>query len=169
MYEDEEEEQEIINAPKQPSRRVGNVFRDIAKPSRKMKMPKFFRSFYFVVGLIFIIWMAFFDINDVYTQYQRREKLKQLQRDKVFYTKGIKDIKEERSKLSTDPKKLEKFAREKYFLKKKGEDVYVILEEKEKNELEEAKVLNPQINARPPALPEVKKDTSAKKDTTKSK
>ncbi|HAS41724.1 MAG TPA: septum formation initiator [Microscillaceae bacterium] len=132
-------------------------------------MPKLFRSFYFIVGSIFVIWMVFFDINDIYTQYQRREKLQQLQRDKVFYAKGIKNIKEERAKLSTDPKKLEKFAREKYFLKKKGEDVYVILKEKEKNELEEAKVLNPQVNARPPALPKAKKDSTAKKDTTKGK
>jgi len=168
MYEDDEEE-EITNTPKKPSRRVGNVFRDVVKPPKKMKMPKLFRSFYFIVGSIFVIWMVFFDINDIYTQYQRREKLQQLQRDKVFYAKGIKNIKEERAKLSTDPKKLEKFAREKYFLKKKGEDVYVILKEKEKNELEEAKVLNPQVNARPPALPKAKKDSTAKKDTTKGK
>lgn len=169
MYEDDEEEElEITNTPKERSRRIGNVFREMAKPTKKMKVPKFFRSFYFIVGVIFVVWMLFFDINDLYTQYQRREKLKQLQRDKVFYKKGIENIKEERAKLSTDPKKLEKFAREKYFLKKKGEDVYVIVQEKEKNDLEEAKVLNPQGDMRQPDLRPKKVDTT-KKDTTKRK
>lgn len=164
MHEDEEE---IFNAPKVPEasagKRLGNMFKNRGEaPKKKFKVPKFFRSFYFIVGSIFLIWMLFFDINDLYTQYQRREKLKQLQKDKVFYAKGIKKIKDERAKLSTDPKKLEKFAREKYYMKKKGEDVYVVVEEKDKEETVEAKVLTPKTNTTPPPAP-IKKDTTAKK------
>lgn len=169
----EEEEEELTNTPKSPElsagKRLGNMFKESLEASKKrtLGVPKFFRSFYFIFGSIFIIWMLFFDINDLYTQYQRREKLKQLQRDKVFYSQGIKKIKEERAKLSTDPKKLEKFAREKYYLKKKGEDVYVILEEKDKEKVVEAKVLNPKTNARPPALPKTTRPDTVKTDTTK--
>jgi cell division protein FtsB len=163
MHEDEEE---IVNAPKTPEasagRKLGNMFKNRGEATKKkFKVPKFFRSFYFIVGSIFLIWMLFFDINDLYTQYQRREKLKQLQKDKVFYANGIKKIKDERAKLSTDPKKLEKFAREKYYMKKKGEDVYVVVEEKDQEETIEAKVLETKTSTTPPPPP-VKKDTSKK-------
>ncbi|EAY28828.1 FtsB family cell division protein [Microscilla marina] len=162
MHEDEEEE--LINAPKtNAGKRLGNMLKNRGEvQKKKFKIPKFFRSFYFITGSIFLIWMLFFDINDLYTQYQRREKLKQLQKDKVFYANGIKKIKDERARLSTDPKKLEKFAREKYYMKKKGEDVYVVVEEKDKEETVEAKVLNPKTNATPPPAP-IKQDTTQKK------
>lgn len=161
----DEEEEEIVNLPKNTEasagRKLGNMFRNVAAPKQKVKIPKFFRSFYFIVGSIFLIWMLFFDINDLYTQYQRREKMKQLQKDKVFYAKGIQKIKDERAKLSTDPKKLEKFAREKYYMKKRGEDVYVIVEEKDKEEVVEAVITTPKNNTKLAPVPKKEQTTSA--------
>ena len=167
---DDEEEKEITNSPKNTEtsvgKKLGNMFRNVAEArKKKAKIPKFFRSFYFIIGSIFLIWMLFFDINDLYTQYQRHEKVKQLQRDTIFYTKGIKKIKDERAKLSTDSKKLEKFAREKYYMKKKGEDVYVIVEEKDKEEIVEAVIATPKRANTPPPVPKTEETTQT--DSTK--
>ena len=87
------------------------------------------RNKYFIAGLAFLTWMLFFDRNDLMSQYEYRSQLNKLQAEKEFYTresaKTIKDLNE----LSTNREKLEKFARERYLLKKKGEDVFVIITE----------------------------------------
>lgn len=76
--------------------------------------------------------MLFFDRNDLMSQYEYRNQLNKLQAEKEFYlkesTKAVNDLNE----LSTDKSKLEKFAREKYLMKKENEDVFVIITEEAK-------------------------------------
>ncbi|MCK5206683.1 MAG: septum formation initiator family protein [Cyclobacteriaceae bacterium] len=93
------------------------------------KLPKFTTSFYFITGMLFIFWMLFLDSNDVYTQNRLRRQLKTLNREKEFYQQKIEEVKQEREQLLTDTEALEKFAREKYLMKKESEDLYVIVEE----------------------------------------
>lgn len=101
----------------------------------KIKYPNIFKNFYFIVSVVFLLWMFFFDSNDAFTQYQRYEKLKKLETDSTYFLKGIRKIEKERKALDKNPRKLERFAREKHFLKKKAEDVYIVVEEKSnKNE-----------------------------------
>lgn len=87
------------------------------------------RNKYLIAGIAFLTWMLFFDRNDLMSQYEYRTQLNKLQAEKEFYTresaKTIKDLNE----LSTNREKLEKFAREKYLMKKKDEDVFVIIKE----------------------------------------
>ncbi|MBC7749174.1 MAG: septum formation initiator family protein, partial [Methylotenera sp.] len=54
-----------------------------------------------------------------------------LKAEKEFYNKEIAQVEKDLTELTTDQKKLEKFAREKYLMKKDNEDVFVIVEEKE--------------------------------------
>lgn len=90
------------------------------------------RNRYFIAGIAFIIWMLFFDRNDLMSQYEYRSQLNKLQAEKEFYTresaKAIKDLNE----LSTNREKLEKFAREKYLMKKENEDIFVIIKKEGK-------------------------------------
>ncbi|MBM3402848.1 MAG: septum formation initiator family protein [Bacteroidetes bacterium] len=90
------------------------------------------RNKYFITALAFLSWMLFFDRNDLLSQYEYRSQLKKLQAEKEFYlkesAKAIKDLNE----LTTDKAKLEKFAREKYLMKKENEDVFVIITEEAK-------------------------------------
>jgi len=76
--------------------------------------------------------MLFFDRNDLMSQYEYRTQLNKLEAEKEFYTresaKTVKDLNE----LTTNKTKLEKFAREKYLMKKENEDVFVIIVEDEK-------------------------------------
>jgi hypothetical protein len=73
--------------------------------------------------------MLFLDSNDLYTQYRLRNQLKNLNQEKEFYLKKIDEVQLEREQLLTDTEALEKFAREKYLMKKETEDLYVIVEE----------------------------------------
>lgn len=58
-----------------------------------------------------------------------KEQIKQLQKDEVHYQKSIEKLDFEADRLFNDQEELEKFAREKYYMKKPGEDIYVIVEE----------------------------------------
>ncbi|WP_026897951.1 FtsB family cell division protein [Daejeonella oryzae] len=90
------------------------------------------RNKYLIVSIAFVVWMLFFDRNDLMSQYDYRTQLNKLQAEKEFYLieteKAITDLDE----LSTNKEKLEKFAREKYLMKKENEDVFVIIKEEEK-------------------------------------
>lgn len=97
-----------------------------------MKISKIFQNFFFLSTFIFVIWMLFFDANDFFTQRERKARLKRLEEEKKFYKAGIKKIEKEQKELLNDAELLEKVARERYFMKRKSEDVYVIVEEDKK-------------------------------------
>jgi cell division protein DivIC len=90
---------------------------------------KRFNNFYLLFGAVFIVWMLFFDSNDMYDQYLLHKKIDQLEQDRKFYKQNIVELKKEMKELQTSPKQLEKFAREKYKMKKPKEDVFVIVTE----------------------------------------
>lgn len=80
-----------------------------------------------IVGLA--VWIAFFDKNDLKTQLELREDVKKLEEERNYYASEIKQITSDIKELNTNPKTLEKFAREKYLMKKDNEDIFVIVEE----------------------------------------
>jgi cell division protein FtsB len=49
-----------------------------------------------------------------------------LEEQKEFFIQEIKQTKEEQQELLSSPEKLEKFAREKYYMKKDNEDLFII-------------------------------------------
>ena len=89
---------------------------------------------FFLITVVFIVWMLFFDKNDLYSQYEQREQLNKLEQERDFYTKETAQVSKELDELTSNPAKLEKFAREKYLMKKANEDVFVIVKEKKKEE-----------------------------------
>jgi cell division protein FtsB len=84
------------------------------------------RNKYVFTTLIFVVWLAFFDKNDFISEYTYRQQLKSLNKDMQFYLDEIKENKEKLNELISSPANLEKFAREKYLMKKDDEDVFVI-------------------------------------------
>ncbi|HEY0057225.1 MAG TPA: septum formation initiator family protein [Pedobacter sp.] len=89
-----------------------------------------FRNKYFLTSCCFVIWMLFFDRNDLLSQYEYRSELSKFKEEKAFYISEIEKVKTDLEELSTNQERLEKFAREKYLMKKEDEDVYVIIREK---------------------------------------
>lgn len=97
----------------------------------RLQLPKITKSFYFISGMFFVFWMLFLDSNDLYTQYKLHEQLQSLNHEKEFYQEKIEVVKKDRERLLTDQEALEKFAREKYLMKKESEDLYVIEEQQD--------------------------------------
>lgn len=92
------------------------------------KLPPFIRNFYFITGILFALWLIFFDSNDIITQYEMDHKLNELENEAAYYEEKITEVETERQALLTDREHLEKFARENYLMRKKNEDVFVITE-----------------------------------------
>lgn len=93
------------------------------------KLPKAFRNFYVVTLAIFLAWMLLLDSNNLVARYQLGSKLNSLEDEKEYYEQKIKEVEKDRSQLFGDRESIEKFAREKYLMKKETEDIYVIIEE----------------------------------------
>lgn len=81
-----------------------------------------------VVALI--VWVGFFDQNNFITQYDFIKELKSLEKDKAFFIEELNKTRQELNDLTTNPVTLEKFAREKYFMKKDNEEIFVFEQEK---------------------------------------
>jgi len=77
----------------------------------------------------FLIWLTFFDKHDFILQNSYRNKLQELKHEREYYIGQIEKNKTEMKELFTNNKNLEKFAREKYYMKRSNEDVFVFVDE----------------------------------------
>ena len=91
------------------------------------RVPRFLRSFYFLTTVGFLVWMFVFDSNDLLKQYDMYAKWRELQAEKQYYLDNIETVKKDRAELLSSPELLEKFAREKYIMKRPGEDVFILV------------------------------------------
>lgn len=94
------------------------------------KIPKIFKNFYFVASAVFLIWMLFIDGNDLVSQWRLSSKYSDLVKEKEYYQEKIKEVEMDREGLMSDDELLEKFARERYLMKKESEDLFVVVEKK---------------------------------------
>lgn len=83
---------------------------------------------YFLVTSFFLIWISFFDQNDWLSRRSIDQQIEKLERDKVFFTEQVEILEKEEIKLKSDEAELERYAREKFYMKKEGEDVFVIID-----------------------------------------
>lgn len=84
---------------------------------------------YFITILFFIVWMLFFDQNNIGNRYKLTSNLNNLKKQKAYYLSEIEQNQIMTDKLSHDTAFIEQFAREKYLLKRDNEDIYVIVRE----------------------------------------
>jgi cell division protein DivIC len=91
-------------------------------------LPPIFRNFYFVTGVVFLVWMTFLDSNDLVNRFRLSAKLRSLENEKEYYSEKIKAVEKDREELMGTTQLLEKFAREKYLMKKQTEDIFIIEE-----------------------------------------
>lgn len=92
------------------------------------KILRVFINKYFLLTMAFIVWMFFFDSNSVISRLKTQEKLDELKQEKQFYLQGIRNDSVLNQQLLTDSAALERFAREKYLMKKDKEDVYLVID-----------------------------------------
>ena len=83
---------------------------------------------YVIASLIFLLWILFFDQNNLLTRISNKRNLREMKAKKEYYEQKIANDIQRTHELETDDENLEKFAREKYLMKKDNEDVFVIVE-----------------------------------------
>jgi cell division protein DivIC len=87
---------------------------------------------YFIAVAFFIIWMSFFDPKDWGLLFARKEKLRDLEKSEKHLTLQIADTRKELDLLKTNAQTIEKYAREKYYMKKDNEDLFIVNSEEKK-------------------------------------
>jgi len=85
-----------------------------------------FKLHYILALSGFVVWMLFFDEKDVFTQIKRTKELERVENRIAFYRQEIDQTKKQINQLDNDPAMLERFAREKYFMKRDNEEVFIM-------------------------------------------
>ena len=89
-------------------------------------LPKPLQNKYIFTAVVFVSWLFIFDKHNLFEQWRLNKSIDQLRNDKDNFTNKIIEVKREGELLK---KNGEAIAREKYFMSKKGEDVFIISEE----------------------------------------
>ena len=93
-------------------------------------IPSFLKNKYLLTATGFTIWILFFDARDlITTHFKERNELLKLQQSEKYYEQQITVTKQELQQLKTNPAVLEKYAREKYLMKRDNEDLFRIKDE----------------------------------------
>ncbi|HRH66289.1 MAG TPA: septum formation initiator family protein [Bacteroidia bacterium] len=105
--------------------------------SRLTVLLPYIRNKYTLTFLGFLVWLSFFDRNDFITTGSYRQKLKELKNEKAYFEEEILKNRAYLNDLQTNRDNLEKYGREKYFMKRDNEDVFVIVDKRKKVKQEE--------------------------------
>lgn len=79
-----------------------------------------------IASIAFVVWMTFLDSNSWLIHSELNKEIQDLEESKAYYQKQIEEDQRQLEELTSDPEKLEKFAREQYWLRKPGEEIYLI-------------------------------------------
>jgi cell division protein DivIC len=90
------------------------------------QVPSWLKNKYFLSTMVFVTFIAFFDDRDLVTNYHHRRQLNELEKSAEYYRQEIEKTKAELDQLKTDAATLEKYAREKYLMKRDNEDIFII-------------------------------------------
>ncbi len=85
--------------------------------------------FYILTGVGLLVWMLFFDANDLRSQVRNWLRARELDNEKAYFEQQIKAVRAERNEVLGTQRLRVKYAREKYLMKKRHEDVYVLVNE----------------------------------------
>ena len=91
----------------------------------KNRLLKLIKSTYGVIIILFIIWMIFFDSNSFIIHNELNNDINELDNQKSYYEKEITKDNIELQLIQSDSG-LEKYAREKLFMKKDNEEIFMI-------------------------------------------
>lgn len=92
---------------------------------KQKKWVRVLGSMYVIILLLFLTWMVFFDTNSYFIHKELNDDINALEQTKEFYREEIREDKLFIEKMK-DSDEVEKYAREKYYLKRENEDIYII-------------------------------------------
>jgi cell division protein DivIC len=98
------------------------------KPFIPRALLKTITNKYLFAFMIFSVWMIFLDDHNILFLRQNLNRLKRFRVEQKYYKEKIFNDSQKLKELQTDSKNLEKFAREQFLMKKKNEDIFLIIE-----------------------------------------
>ena len=95
------------------------------------KLPAPLRNKYLITFIVFLVWIFFIDKFDIITQIKMNKEYEQLKQQQEFYKEEIEKDSTKIYNLNNNPEEQERFARERFLMKKENEDLFIIREKKE--------------------------------------
>ncbi len=93
-------------------------------------LPGPLRNRYGITALALIAWVALFDHNDLWSNWKNQRELGRMQEQKEWFAMEIDRTREQLHELNSDQRLLEKFARERYLMKRENEEIFVLVPDK---------------------------------------
>ncbi len=90
---------------------------------------KILRNKWIVTSVLFLTWIIFFDENSIVSHQKNKRRLYELKQQEEYYRERIEIDNQKLEDLKAGDEKLEKFAREQYFMSKPGEDVFIVVDD----------------------------------------
>lgn len=91
-------------------------------------VPQQLRNRYGLAVLLLVSWITFFDQSDIWTTWKNHRELSSMEEQAEWYANEIAHTKEQLAEIGSDQDLLEKFARERYLMKRDNEDIFVLVE-----------------------------------------
>ena len=96
---------------------------------KKIKNSKLLRNKYAIAILLFVIWISFFDQNNLVQHSRNKKRLKALKEQREFYREKIEADNLKMEELRSGVDNLEKYAREQYNMTRSDEDLFLVVED----------------------------------------
>ena len=91
------------------------------------RIPSWLKNKYVLTAIGFFVWIMFIDDRDfITTHFRHVRELHKLEAQKKYYENQISTVQAELDQLKRNPAALEKYAREKYLMKKDNEDLFLV-------------------------------------------
>ena len=87
-----------------------------------------FSNFYIGTSAVFFVWIMFFDGNDLVSLFGNHVKLMETESEIEFYQEKINDVVAQHAHLNGSDDAMERFAREKFLMRKDNEEVFLVEE-----------------------------------------
>ncbi len=97
----------------------------LKRPAATFEM-RLIKNKYLIALIAFVVWITFFDKNNLLTQRERKQELNATKQKLDYYKTAIEDTRKELKALRDDPATIEKYAREKYLMRKPDEIIFLV-------------------------------------------
>lgn len=104
------------------------IFGEMDKIKFNSGLFKVLRNKYVIASILFLTWIIFFDENSIISHQKNKRRLYELKQQEEYYRTRIEADKEKLEDLKAGEEKLEKFAREQYYMSKPEEDVFIVVD-----------------------------------------
>jgi cell division protein DivIC len=91
------------------------------------RIPSWLKNKYVLTVLFFAVWILFIDDRDfITTHFRHMKELHKLEARKLYFEDQILTVRKELDQLKSNPATLEKYAREKFLMKRDNEDLFIV-------------------------------------------